>query len=120
MKKKIITETFKLQCEDIEYVVNESKGIVTAIAHFHIPSYKFSEDDLRTVGIAKLDSKDTFDAKIGKRIARAKAEKEAYYQFKELVMEYRDRINNEYLKAQNTISKMNCCIQHQKEYIKSF
>ena len=118
MKKYIFGETFKLQCRNIEYAINENKGVVAAIAHFHIPNYRFEKDNLTTVGIAKLDPKDTFDAEVGKRIARAKAEKEAYYQFKQLVMEFRDRMRKEYLKAQRTILKTEKCIHYQKEYIK--
>lgn len=115
-----ITETFKLQSEKLDYLVNKDKGTVTAIGYFHIPYCMFIEDDIRTVGIAKVDSKDAFDVEKGKRIARAKAEKEAYRQFKLLVMEYRNRITKEYIKSQNTIAKMNACIKHQKEYLSKF
>lgn len=120
MKK--FTKTFKLQCTDIKYVVNENKGTVTAIGYFNILTYKFKEDDLKTIGIAKVnkDAGETFNTEVGKKIARAKAEKEAYYQFRLLVEEYKGRVEKEILKAQNTIDKMNSCMQHQKDFIKSF
>ena len=120
MSNKKFTETFKLQCESIKYEVNESRGTVVAIAHFHIPTYVLDEDDIDTIGVARLDPKDTFKENIGKKVARAKAEQEAYIQFKMLVMKYRKRIALEVEKAQNTINKLNSCIRHQKEYIKSF
>ncbi len=115
-------ETFKLQCESFKYSVDESKGIVVAIGKFRISTYVLQEDTLKTIGTARVNTNagDIFDAKIGKKIARAEAEKEAYHQLKMLAMEYKGRAEKEVLKAQNTIDKMNACIQHQKEYIKSF
>lgn len=115
-------EKFKLQCDSFKYSVDESKGIVVAIGKFRILTYVLREDILETIGIAKVNTNagDIFDAKIGKKIARAKAEKEAYHQFKILAMEYKRRAEKQILKVQNTIDKMNACIQHQKEYIKSF
>lgn len=115
-------ETFKLQCTSFKYTVDESKGIVVAIGKFRIPTYVLLEDTLETMGIAKVNTNagDIFDTKKGKKIARAIAEKEAYHQLKMLAMEYKGRAEKEVLKAQNTIDKMNACIQHQKEYIKSF
>lgn len=115
-------ETFKLQCTSFEYTVNESKGIVVATGKFYIPNCVLLKDTLETMGIARVNTNagDIFDTKKGKKIARARAEKEAYHQLKILAMEYKERIENEVLKAQNTIDKMNACIQHQKEYIKSF
>lgn len=120
MKK--FTETFKLQCDEIKYVVNENKGIVTAIGYFNIPTYKFREDNLRTIGIAKVNKEagEIFNIETGKKVARAKAEKEAYYQFRLLVEEYKGRAEKEALKAQNTIDRLNSYIYHQKDYIKSF
>lgn len=120
MNKKICTEAYKLQCKSIKYVVNENKGAVTAIAVFSI-SYVFMAKDFSTVGTAIVTpSKDSFDVEIGKKIARARAEQEAYAKFKVMLMDYKDRLTMLSAKTQNTIDKMNMCIQHQKEYIKSF
>lgn len=116
-------ETFKLQCESFKYSVDENKGIVVAIGKFRILTYVLREDALETIGIAKVNTNagDIFDAKIGKKIARAKAEKKKpTISSKILAMEYKRRAEKQILKVQNTIDKMNACIQHQKEYIKLF
>lgn len=112
-------ETFKLQYAALEFKVNEVKQTVTAIEKFIVPKFNLR---FTTVGVSKLNTEkgDTFDVETGKKLARAKAEKEAFSRFKvELKkflkwnMSLDDRLNA-------TIKKMDNYIAHQKEYIKTF
>lgn len=112
-------ETFKLQHVALEFKVNEVKQTVTAIEKFVVPKFKIR---FTTVGVSKLNTEkgDTFDVETGKKLARAKAEKEAFSRFKAELkkflkwnMAFDDKLNA-------TIKKMNNYIDHQKEYIKTF
>ena len=104
-------ETFKLQHVALEFKVNEVKQTVTEF------KLRFT-----TVGVSKLNTEkgDTFDVETGKKLARAKAEKEAFSRFKAELKKFLkwnmaldDKLNA-------TIEKMNNYIDHQKEYIKTF
>ena len=112
-------ETFKLQHVALEFKVNEVKKTVTAIEKFIVPKFNFK---FTTVGVSKLNTEkgDTFDIETGKKLARAKAEKEAFSRFKAEMKKFLkwnmaldDKINA-------TIEKMDNYIAHQKEYIKTF
>ena len=112
-------ETFKLQHVALEFKVNEVKQTVTAIEKFIVPKFNFK---FTTVGVSKLNTEkgDIFDVETGKKLARAKAEKEAFSRFKAELkkflkwnMSFDDKLNA-------TIEKMNNYIDHQKEYIKTF
>ena len=112
-------ETFKLQHVALEFKVNEVKQTVTAIEKFIVPKFKLR---FTTAGVSKLNIEkgDTFDVETGKKLARAKAEKEAFSRFKAELnkflkwnMALDDKLNA-------TIEKMNNYIDHQKEYIKTF
>lgn len=112
-------ETFKLQHVALEFKVNEVKKTVTAIEKFVIPKFRLK---FTTVGVSKLNVEkgDTFDVETGKKLARAKAEKEAFSRFKAELKKFLkwnmaldDKLNA-------TIEKMDNYIAHQKEYIKTF
>lgn len=112
-------ETFKLQNVAIEFKVNEVKKTVTAIEKFVIPKFKLR---FTTVGVSKLNTEkgDTFDVETGKKLARAKAEKEAFSRFKaelKKFLKWNMALDN---KLNATIEKMDNYIAHQKEYIKTF
>lgn len=112
-------ETFKLQHVALEFKVNEVEQTVTAIEKFIVPKFDFR---FTTVGVSKLNTEkgDTFDVETGKKLARAKAEKEAFSRFKaelKKFLKWNMAFNN---KLNATIEKMNNYIDHQKEYIKTF
>lgn len=112
-------ETFKLQHVALEFRVNEVKKTVTAIEKFIVPKFKLR---FTTVGVSKLNTEkgDTFDVETGKKLARAKAEKEAFSRFKAELKKFHkwNMALNDKLSA--TIKKMDNYINHQKEYIKTF
>ena len=114
----------KLQCRGITYKVNEEKGIVVALAYFYTPlSMEVGANQyINTIGIARLNksSGDIFNIEVGKKIARAKAEKEAFIQFRTMLLNYEDKIFQARLDISKVIDTMSSHIEHQKEYIKSF
>lgn len=112
-------ETFKLQHVALEFKVNEVKQTVTAIEKFIVPKFNFK---FTTVGVSKLNTEkgDTFDVETGKKLARAKAEKEAFSRFKAEMKKFLKWNMNFYDKLNATIKKMDNYIAHQKEYIKTF
>lgn len=114
----------KLQCRGITYKVNEEKGAVVALAYFYTPlSMEVGANQyINTIGIARLNKSagDTFNIEVGKKIARAKAEKEAFIQFKTMLLNYENKIFQARLDISKVIDTMSSHIEHQKEYIKSF
>ena len=117
MNKNI--ETFKLQHVALEFKVNEVKQTVTAIEKFIAPKFKLR---FTTVGVSKLNTKkgDIFDIETGKKLARAKAEKEAFSRFKAELKKFLKWNMSLDDKLNATIEKMDNYIAHQKEYIKTF
>lgn len=119
-----LKECLKLQFRDITYKVNEEKGVVVALANFRTPlSMEAGANQcINTIGIARLNKSagDTFNIEVGKKIARAKAEKEAFIQFRTMLLKYEDKIFQARLEMSKAIDTMSSHIEHQKEYIKSF
>lgn len=119
-----LKECLKLQFRDITYKVNEEKGVVVALANFYTPLCMETDADqyINTIGIARLNKNagDTFNIEVGKKIARAKAEKEAFIQFKTMLLKYEDKLFQARLEMSKAIDTMSSHIEHQKEYIKSF
>lgn len=119
-----LKEYLKLQFRDITYKVNEEKGVVVALANFRTPlSMEAGANQcINTIGIARLNKSagDTFNIEVGKKIARAKAEKEAFIQFRTMLLKYEDKIFQARLEMSKAIDTMSSHIEHQKEYIKSF
>ena len=115
-------EYFKFENNTIKYRVNEEKKTVTAIAKFYMLDNVFENEIpcFTTVGVAKLKDGDKFDVNIGKKIARAKAEKEAFIKYKVGSLKAIKRLEMVKKIAENTVSKMNKCIEHQKEYLSKF
>lgn len=116
--------SFKLEFSGITYKVNEEKGIVTALENFCLPFDIRGNLDriLRVTGIAKLNKEagDKFDVKKGMKIARAKAEKEAFIQFKVLLLRYAKNLVNLEGQVNDSINNLANLIKHQSEYIKTF
>ena len=112
-------ETFKLQHVALEFKVNEVKQTVTVIEKFIVPKFNFK---FTTVGVSKLNTEkgDIFDVETGKKLARAKAEKEAFSRFKTELKKFLKWNMTLDDKLNATIEKMNNYIDHQKEYIKTF
>lgn len=119
-----LKECLKLQYRGISYKVNKEKGVVVALANFYTPLCIEADINqyINTIGIAKLNKStgDTFNIEVGKKIARAKAEKEAFIQFRTMLLNYENKIFQARLDISKVIDTMSSHIEHQKEYIKSF
>lgn len=119
-----LKKCLKLQFRDITYKVNEKKGVVVALTNFRTPlSMEAGANQcINTIGIARLNkiAGDTFNIEVGKKIARAKAEKEAFIQFKTMLLTYENKIFQARLDISKVIDTTSSHIEHQKEYIKSF
>lgn len=119
-----LKECLKLQFRDITYKVNEKKGVVVALTYFRTPlSMEAGANQcINTIGIARLNKSagDTFNTEVGKKITRAKAEKEALTQFRTMLLNYEKKVFQARLYIAEAIITMNSHIEHQKEYIKSF
>lgn len=119
-----LKECLKLQFRDITYKVNEKKGVVVALAYFRTPlSMEAGANQcINTIGIARLNKSagDTFNIAVGKKIARAKAEKEAFIQFRTMLLNYEKKVFQARLDMAEAVITMSAHIEHQKEYIKSF
>ncbi len=119
-----LKECLKLQYRDITYKVNEEKGVVVALAYFRTPLMMEagSNQCINTIGIARLNKSagDTFNIEVGKKIARAKAEKEAFILFRTMLLNYENKIFQARLDISKVIDTISSHIEHQKEYIKSF
>lgn len=119
-----LKECLKLQFRDITYKVNEEKGVVVALAYFRTPlSMEAGANQcINTIGKAKLNKSagDTFNIAVGKKIARAKAEKEAFIQFRTMLLSYEKKVFQVRLDIAEAIITISSHIEHQKEYIKSF
>lgn len=77
---------------------------------------------INTIGIARLNKSagDTFNIEVGKKIARAKAEKEAFIQFRTMLLSYEKKVFQAHLDIAEDIITISSHIKHQEEYIKSF
>lgn len=119
-----LKECLKLQYRGITYKVNEEKGVVVALTNFYTPLCMEADTNqyINTIGIARLNKSagDTFNIEVGKKIARAKAEKEAFIQFRTMLLNYENKIFQARLDISKVIDTMSSHIEHQKEYIKSF
>lgn len=113
---------------DIQYHVDEKNKVVVATADFHseldrlfdkkfkqtgkvgvgIPWFPFSIDDFyRTKDfyrvVARCHDDDVFDAEIGKKICRQKLKEKFYKIFNEIVVDYKDYLNRNFICANDYI-----------------
>lgn len=106
-----------------QYFINEKKGIVVAICLFSVNNC-FHQYDVDSIvidhkkrgwhiegkGIARCSPSDTFDVEKGKKIARAKAEQQAF-------LKVRDRLNKFIQYAQFTAKNFNMYARRQSWYL---
>ena len=99
-----------------DYQVNKEKGTVHCFLRCKMPNTSFNDREFRTfVGTAQVCNKDTFDEKLGKKIARTKAELKAYKayvgQFRKLlrhIIDYRMIVTEEIKRGkENYLNSLN-------------
>lgn len=126
-------ENIKLSFKESEtkYVYNLAKGAVTCrlVARliipyaknpkYWIPGYYDLEKSFQSFGVAYCSPENIFDPEIGRKIARARAEDNAYKEA-EKRLENIVRFFADYsLKIWEFFEKSNKCITHNTEYIKT-
>ena len=136
---------FKLKFWEPNYYVNEKKGTVTCVLKFILVGVSGSqkdEDVFRAVRYmtesvygennpisysysvtetAKLDPKDTFNAEIGKKVARAKAESSAYKFCSKILTKSIEKFTfNLAGAAADFVKKASGVVIHNKRYLDQF
>lgn len=135
----------KLKFWEPEYYVNEKKGTVTCILKFRMDGVKGSQKDedafqavrhmadsvygehnpisyrYSVTETAKVDPKDTFDAEIGKKVARAKAESSAYRFCSKILTKSIEKFTfNLASAAAEFVKKASGVVVHNKRYLSQF
>lgn len=134
---------FKLTFWDPVYYVNEDKKIVTCrLKHRfrstddkmfemiireigdYVNKYKSDKllgDVLESVGVARLDPDDNFDIEVGKKIASARAETNAYKMTARMIDKMADEVIYKLDTLRNNfVSKSERVIKHNEDYISKF
>lgn len=110
------TGKLKLTLEKCDYSVYPDKGVVVCRCTFSSGNFI-----TKTKGIAICDYRyDTFNEKTGKKIARAKAEKAAFINFRNECSDFLDFVMRKKAILDTTIDFMENLIDHQNLYLKSF
>ena len=135
--------SFKLSFGEPKYFVNEEKKIVTCVMVYRL---KFPGDDWKMVNVlkqisdryvvdkdnmirydfqvdaqAKLDPQDEFDAEVGKKVARAKAESYAYrYVAKQISQVYSKFVEDLTRMEAEFFKKADSVIEHNDRYLAQF
>lgn len=113
-------EKFKLKFGNVKYQVDEVKKVVVARLKTYWNGTNGYYNPIHTIGVARCAKDDTFNIKKGKQLARARAEKEAYIQYQNILYSLKKRTDDYSASLRYTINCMKDYIQHQKDYIKQF
>lgn len=111
----------KLMNLSITYKVDKPHGVVVArVENMTSTSiFRFSARTIVGIGIARA-TQEVFDEETGKRLARARAEKDAYIKYRQLIQKFTKSTRLELDELRRALDHANSCIERQKEYIKSF
>ena len=107
-------ERIKLTFMDCNYAVHKDCGVVVATAKF-----KFMNKVFSVQGKAKC-LPCMFDVNIGKKIARARAERSAYIRARQEIKIIKKRIERQLNIVNSSLDFFNDCITHQDDYINEF
>jgi len=125
----MIYNSFKVHLDDPIYGVNKKKNVVYCIANVRVDTPYVNNDDAyinfyskdgikdKAVGVAKCSPNDNFDIEIGKRIAYARAENNAYKMVSDWINEPMKLFNQMSLDIARFQLKAKRCIDHNKDYI---
>lgn len=111
---------FKLRNCSIKFIVKEEEKVVVSLVEMAIviPQTNKTVSVFTCQGLAKCNPDDTFDVVAGKRLARAKAEKKAYFKFAHFLFDMQKKLTFTQAQLMDVIKKNNNCIDHQIAYIK--
>ena len=122
LSRNEIKLTFGKPC----YHVNENDGTVKCRVSYHLQIPHDADGQLfiapekysSVTAIAKCRKGDKFDAEIGKKVARAKAESRAYARCANHLYPYMDKAFLKTTILSNFIEKAFDCVDHNAEYLK--
>lgn len=103
----MLNESFKLRCTDTQYT--RVKEYVYAYCAFESVL-----GTIQALGVAKCGEKDVFDKDKGRKIARARAELNAYATYRRRLAHYQELLRD---KFDVTLLNLTSYINHQKKYI---
>ena len=105
----MLNESFKLRCVDTQY--SRVKEYVYAYCLFNSVL-----GPIHAIGVAKCSEKDEFNKDKGRKIARARAELNAYATYRRRLNHYQELLRD---KFDVTILNLTSYINHQKDYIRT-
>ena len=105
----MLNKSFKLRCVNTQYT--RIKEYVYAYCAFESVL-----GTIQTLGVAKCSEKDVFDKDKGRKIARARAELNAYAIYRRRLAHYQELLRD---KFDVTILNLTSYINHQKDYIRT-
>lgn len=105
----MLNESFKLRCVDTQY--SRVKEYVYAYCLFNSVL-----GPIHAIGVAKCSEKDEFNKDKGRKIARARAELNAYATYRRRLNHYQELLRD---KFDVTILNLTSYINHQKGYIRT-
>lgn len=103
----MLNESFKLRCADTQYT--RVKEYVYAYCAFESVI-----GTIQALGVAKCSEKDEFSKDKGRKIARARAELNAYATYRRRLTRYQELLRD---KFDVTLLNLTSYINHQKNYI---
>lgn len=105
----MLNKSFKLRCVDTQY--SRVKEYVYAYCLFNSVL-----GPIHAIGVAKCSEKDEFNKDKGRKIARARAELNAYATYRRRLNHYQELLRD---KFDVTILNLTSYINHQKGYIRT-
>ena len=109
----MFNKSFKLKCTSLIYKTVDN----TCYAYC---TFECFLGKVRSTGIAVCSKKDEFDKLQGRRIARARAELNAYAAYRFRLLKFIDFIYDEFTNSlYDTLDNITGYIDHQKDYIRT-
>lgn len=110
----------KLQELSINYQIHEEHNTVVAKLESRVlDNSGFSIHFFAATGVARAENEPFNEAK-GKKLARARAEKKVYLQYRDFLKKEIHDLDNKINEYTIALNKVNTHIENQKEYIKTF
>jgi hypothetical protein len=99
----------------------DNKVTICEATYFHTdPNYPDYESYIYTKGITICDNNDILNTEIGKKVARAKCDLQAYQEYKRrlksAIVDQIDKLHD----LESELYKIKSCIAHQKAYLNQF
>lgn len=98
-----------------------NKVTICRASYFYTnPDIPGHQSRIHIEGVTICDCQDTPDVEIGKKVARAKCDLQAYQEYRRRLKTAIENKIDEIQDLKNELYKMKSCIAHQKEYLSQF